>query len=104
MTDDQIDAISADLGKGPDHYAFMREFARAILQAATRDAPSADAVDERVFALTGALMFAEEKMRLISKLLNEGHDFIDKGRTVEIFADQLKVAIATSGSKGDGND
>jgi hypothetical protein len=44
MTDDQIDAISADIGKSPDHYAFMREFARAILQAA-RATPADHIVD-----------------------------------------------------------
>lgn len=56
-------------------------------------------INTNVHELTAALIFAEEKMRLISKLLNEGHDFINKGKTVEIFADQLKAVIAAKGPK-----
>lgn len=75
MTDDQIDAISADAGKGPDHYAFLRSYARAILQAATRDdAPSADAVDAqrwRYMTTHNATCSVEHMEQLIDGLMAE---------------------------------
>lgn len=53
-------------------------------------ASSDDVRDQLYFALVGA----ESQLRQISKLMAGGHEFIDKGRTVEIWADMAKAAIA----------
>ena len=61
------------------------------------DAAGASEVrDQLYFALVGA----ESQLRQISKLMSEGHEFIDKGRTIEMWADMAKAAIA----KESGND
>jgi len=50
------------------------------------------AIGERE-AFEAALYVAEQRLRKISELMAEGHDFIDKGRTVEIWADQARAAL-----------
>jgi hypothetical protein len=102
MTDDQIDAISADLGKGPDHYAFMREFARAILQAATRD----DLGDTDAENAARYLQLRKHAGQIGSMLWRHApwtHESLEENQArLDLCLDEERVeAIAP---KGDGND
>lgn len=52
-------------------------------------AEDADMRGKLYFALVGA----EDQLRRIAKLIGEDHDFIDKGRTIEMWADMAKSAL-----------
>ncbi|MBX6966030.1 hypothetical protein [Alcaligenes faecalis] len=44
--------------------------------------------------LREALTNAEDRMRRVSRLLSEGHQFIDRGDTVRIWADDARAALS----------
>lgn len=53
-----------------------------------------DAQAAEIERLREALTNAEDRMRRVSRLLSEGHQFIDRGDTVKIWADDARAALS----------
>lgn len=53
-----------------------------------------DAQATEIERLREALTNAEDRMRRVSRLLSEGHQFIDRGDTVRIWADDARAALS----------
>lgn len=70
-----------------------------MLRSAAAPTPIADSgamTGERAANLGYGLALAEDRLRRISFLIANGHSFIDKGRTIEIWADQARATLAAA--------
>jgi len=98
MTDEQILEIVGAATKHLHDANLIAQVGKEIRALLARQ-PAAIDKQEESDALYFALVGAESQLRQIAKLMSEGHEFIDKGRTVEMWADMAKAVIANEASK-----